>query len=238
MKREASDLSKVISKIHKLLAMAEDSSSPNEALIAARRARNLMDKYQLSKADIEKEVGSQFLETQADLTTGRRRVWVVNLWSAAADLNDCVAVIVRSSKVEYRFQGFKSDALVAKLTMDYLVEVCTRLCEASNARGISEKNFFKVGFSEEIMKRASLIAEERRESFVDSTGTALVPVKESMIEAHFGKLKPMETINQREPSEGEVMAMLDGIRQARSVSLDKQVDGDETTKLEAGTVES
>lgn len=226
-----SDLDKVIGKIQKLLAMAEDTSSPNEALIAARRARALMDKYQLSRADIEKEVGSQFLETKADLVTSRRRVWVVNLWSAAADLNDCVAVITHSPRVEYLFQGFKSDSIVAKLTMDYLVDTCNRLCNESQSKGISEKNFFRVGFSQSIRQRAASIAEERKTTFVDSTGTALVPLKESMIEAHFGSLEPMNSINQREPSDREMAALMEGVRMGKNVCLDKQVEAVEQEQL-------
>ncbi|NNK82763.1 MAG: DUF2786 domain-containing protein, partial [Flavobacteriaceae bacterium] len=37
---------KIVTRIENLLRMAEDSSSPNEAAIAAVRAKKLMDKYQ------------------------------------------------------------------------------------------------------------------------------------------------------------------------------------------------
>ena len=64
------DEDKLIDRIRKLLALAEDAASQNEALIAARRARSLMDKHQITKGDIERAAGSQFLET----TVTRREV--------------------------------------------------------------------------------------------------------------------------------------------------------------------
>lgn len=43
---------KIRERIRKLLAMAGDASSPQEAAIAARRAKALLHKYNLSEADV------------------------------------------------------------------------------------------------------------------------------------------------------------------------------------------
>ncbi len=43
---------KIINRVKKLLALSNDTSSPNEAAIALKRVRSLMDKYQLTHEDI------------------------------------------------------------------------------------------------------------------------------------------------------------------------------------------
>ena len=43
---------KIMERIQNLLRMAEDTSSPNEAAIAARRAEALMRKHQLTQVDV------------------------------------------------------------------------------------------------------------------------------------------------------------------------------------------
>jgi hypothetical protein len=227
------DLERVIEKIQKLLAMASDTSSPNEALIAAKRARAMMDKHQLSKEDIEKHTGNQFLETKAERETKLRQTWIRYLCGAAAMMNDCVCVLKTHRTVSYQFQGFKSDAIVAKLTADYLIETCDRLCEASSARGRSEKNYFRLGFAESVAKRALMIAKEREREFVNSaTGTALVPMKKAMIAEHFGELKAARAPNVREPNSSEIDSYVNGRVAGNDVGLDKQVTGAESLKLD------
>lgn len=225
------DLDKVIDKIKKLLAMAADTSSPNEALIAAKRARSLMDKYQLTKLDIEKQTGDQFLESQGDNITSKRLRWVLILQRSAASLNDCVGAVTHAPAVKYLFQGFKSDAVVAKLTFDYLIEACNRQCEKSQVKGASEKNFFRIGFAEAIHRRAMDIKSEREQTFVSSSGTALVPLKESMIVAHFGELKPMKSKPLRKPSFQEMHSYLKGEEAGNKVSLERQIEGEESLKI-------
>ena len=234
MSEQDKDLDKVIQKVQKLLAMAEDTSSPNEALLAANRARKLMDKHQLSKDDIERATGDQFLETTADRKTKTCQTWLRFLVQASAYLNDCRPVLGWDGLKLYKFQGFKADAIVAKLTMDYLVDACERALEKSNSHGRSEKNFFRIGFSEMVLRRAIAVKKEREKSFVSaSTGTALVPVKEAMILSHFGVMGKARKTQVREPSVDEAQAYANGLRTGRHVGLEKQVEGQETTKLAA-----
>lgn len=219
-----SDNDKVIDKIRKLLAMAEDTSSPNEAMIAARKARKLMDKHQLSKEDIQESELSQFLETKADSVTRQRKTWMLYLASAVGQLNDCTSVVTSRPEVEYRFQGFTSDAVVAKLTMDYLVQECERQVNLSDAVGASERNFFRLGFATEINTRIMEIKREREKDMVTETGTELIPMKQKMIEQHFGKLKTFSR-SHRQPSMQESGAYMKGVNAGRSANLDKQVSG-------------
>ena len=222
---------KVIKRVKKLLAMAEDASSPNEALIAAKRARALMDKHQLSKSDIEL-FGSEFLETIADKKTGNRRRWLIDLGSAAGLLNDCVFCFNKKPPIEYKFRGFKSDAIVAKLTMDYLVETCERLLKTTSSFGVSEKNFYRLGFAEAVEERAYAISLERKE-IVTSGGKDLVITKQNSINAHFGELTAVKFRDTRQPSLSEWSAYKKGLEDGESVGLDKQIKSEGHLRIDS-----
>lgn len=228
-------LEKVIDKIQKLLAMANDTSSPNEALLAAKRARALMDKYQLSQDDIESKIGSQFLESENGEPKGKLYLWEKLLAAAAAHLNDCRSAI-RSNRKTYSFlfQGFKADVFVAKMTMDYLVDTAKRAREQSGIKGISESQIFMQGFAREVEKRSYEIKLNREKQFVTGKGTGLVVLKMTEITKHFGELGKARDHKSRPPmSPSESMAMILGEEAGRSVSLDKQLDGQENSKLAA-----
>lgn len=223
------DNEKIIRRVKRLLAMAEDASSPNEAMIAAKRARALMDKYQISKSDTEL-LDEQFLEAVADKRGSVRRQFLINLLIACANLNDCIAVIKSPPDVRYIFRGFKSDAIVAKLTFDYLVETCDRLCQKSDALGASEKNFFRLGFSEAIEARAYKIKMERS-NLKTSSGKELTLCKQELVREHFGDLQKMRPRNTRPARREELSAYYDGVEKGSETSLDKQIKADRRDRL-------
>lgn len=225
MPNQSQEQDKIIQRIKKLLSMAEDVSSPNEAMIAARRARSLMDKHQITKDDIATTEDNQFLESIAKRQTSVRKQWLLNLWSAAGMLNDCEPVVSGSPFVKYMFRGFKADSIVAKLTMDYLVETCDRCCAKSTAFGLSEKNFFRLGFSEAVQERVREILKERAK-LKTSKGKGLIVSKHDSIVAHFGDLPTLKQRETREPTYDELEAYEDGWENGNKVGLDKQVTAD------------
>ncbi|XAG83451.1 DUF2786 domain-containing protein [bacterium 19MO03SA05] len=226
-------LDKVIDKISKLLAMANDTSSPNEALLAAKRARALMDKYQLSQEDIETQIGSQFLEAQVGKQKGKLFLWERSLAAACANLNDCRSVINRNQNGSYlSLQGFKSDVIAAKMTMEYLVKAAKRAKDSADIKSSSESQFFMRGFSGEVLDRAIEIKRSREKQFTSVASTGLVLLKHTEIEKHFGELGEARRHKPRKPlSIEERKAFILGIEAGESISLDKQVDGRESAKL-------
>ena len=54
------EMAKIQDRVQKLLNMAKDASSPNEAMIAMERARRLMDKYQIEETDLEQVEENRF----------------------------------------------------------------------------------------------------------------------------------------------------------------------------------
>lgn len=230
------NIDRIIDKISKLLAMANDSSSPNEAMIAARRARALMDKHQLEVSDIEAAKGSQFLELKYELNGSRTPKWMVSLASASSSLNDCRVLRQRGlydTNMSFVFQGFKADTIVAKLTFEYFVEACERQLKQLKLKGASKRNFFRLGFSQQVSYRCALIVNERQQTMVSSTGTALIPLKMSQIVEHFGETGTYKPAPTRNASSEEIAAYMRGVEQGKQVGLDPQVEGERTPALMA-----
>ncbi len=227
-------MDRIIEKISKLLAMANDSSSPNEAMIAARRARVLMDKHQLEVSDIEAAKGSQFLELKYELNGSRTPKWMVALASASSSLNDCRVLRQREiyeTNMSFMFQGFKADVIVAKLTFEYFVEACERQLKQQELKGASKRNFFRLGFAQQVSYRCALIVKERQQTMVSSIGTALIPLKMSQIVEHFGETGTYKPAPTRNATSEEVQACMRRVEHAKQIGLDPQVEGERAKAL-------
>lgn len=222
---------KIIDKVKKLLSLAE-SSNANEAFLAAKRARKLMDLHSISKSDIENASGKEFLETKSKHEYRQKNSWVIILHSAVAELNDCVAAIgYFNGSVEHMFQGFTADAVVGQMTLDYLIDACELQCKAHDVRGRSEKNQFRLGFARAIDSKINAIMSDRKQDFLASTGTDLILLKKSSVTRHFGELKTFTPTKPRMPTESEIDAYLRGEMAGNNTGLDKQVAGEEILKL-------
>lgn len=188
------DKRKAIERARKLMAMAADTSSPNEAAIAARRARSLMDKFQLDADDLTEspEFGAS--------SVGKQRLnipqWEQNLVIAVARLNDCIAARKNGRLI---FKGFAEDAEVASFMFLYLIENGKRTCKQFiQSHPLGCRNSFKLNYAWAIESKIREILKSRESELNTSSGTSLVLVKNKMVEHHFGKEKYREKENKRE----------------------------------------
>lgn len=219
------DKSKIIDKVRKLLALS-DSSNENEAFLAAKRARALMDKHELSKNEISNAESSEFLEEKAKHEYKQRNAWVITLQAAVALLNDCEAVIIYDDGiVTHKFRGFTADVIVSTMTLDYLIDACDRHCNESGVKGRSNKNQFRLAFATSISIKANDIYHERKEQFEKSnTGTSLITLKSQQIADHFGTLKDYTPKEARKPTLSELEAYRKGALAGERTGLDKQIN--------------
>lgn len=223
---------KIIERVKKLLAMAGDASSPNEALIAAKRARILMDKHQISKADLMKNEGSAFGESTGEAIHKTTRSYLKILACSAAHLNDCRSIIsVSSSGVKFRFQGFIHDARVAKLTFDYMVSSCERCVKNADVHGRSQINFFRLGFSREVDHKVEQIVLERKKVKTVS-GKELILSKMQLVESHFETLPKARHAKTRGADLSEQLAYEKGAAYGKALGLDPQVSKTKTDMVE------
>jgi Protein of unknown function (DUF2786) len=195
------ELDKIKVRIAKLLRMSQDSSSPEEAAIAAGRARALMDKHQLDAMDIgeNKEefgtaTGTPFLK---DIPN-----YMSTLAVAVAKYNDCQAKYefgqhaVRSHErgQAVLFMGYVSDVNMAVEMFKRLTNAINRLCkEYLKEQGYAEYNpalggQFKTGASIAIISKLNQMTRER-DALTSSGGTSLVVCKTKAVNERFGVVK-------------------------------------------------
>lgn len=222
-----SEKAKTIERVQKLMRLASDASSPNEAVIAARRARSLMDRHGLCLEDLQE--GDGFGEALVGEGV-RMQGYKQNLAIAVADWNDCIA---RRRGGKILFLGLETDCLVAASIFVYLVNSVEALSKHYLARfggqGIHSRTLstsFKMGASIEIRNRINQIIQERAREFMTPTGTDLVLAKKALVESHF-KFKGYGETKARP---GDDHAFTSGSAAAKEINLNTQISGEKQTR--------
>lgn len=137
---------KIVERIRALLAMAQDTSSPHEAAIAAGRAAALMRKYNLEHADVirdELKHDENIIRQNARGNIWRAKARSIPKWSGVMAVNvarlfDCAAVQAGTPGNWYvQFWGYHTDVQVAVWTYTFLLEQVKRnherYCNAHDA---------------------------------------------------------------------------------------------------------
>jgi hypothetical protein len=227
---------KVLERIRQLLRMAADTSSPNEAAIAAGRARKLMDQHQVTVEDLKESNGFTF--AKVDKVYRFMPIWKDILAVAIAKFNDCKASRSHEWKVEsksysYRimFQGYESDVAVATAMYDYLTTTVDRLCQ----RYIEELGYtkypaklgdaYKKAAAQALCDRLRVSQVEREQLLLTKTGTSLVVYKMAQVEAEFGAATYKNKVLSSRKGSDVAAAKARGDRDGRSISLAAQVKG-------------
>jgi len=231
------EIEKIIARIQKLLAMAEDSSSPHEAAIAAGRAAKLLQKYNLDHADvILADIDqSDFTEECTDSWHRRQPRWVDILGLPVAHLHDCE---VRNRPTQRRiyteFLGIREDALVAIYVFEFLVGEINRLAKRyredndwyfSPPPSRSDMYDFRLGASRGVCDVLGQLLNEKREKDAEtSSGRDLVVVKRALIKEKYG-------VNYREAEVDHrfSLAMHTGYKQGLKVQIREGVSYEDET---------
>lgn len=194
----------IIDRIRKLLAMAADASSPNEAAIAAGRARKLMDKHQIEASDLGEP--SKFATADAGQRYKFMPVWKNTLAVSVARFNDCKASLEYG---QIRFQGHDADVQIAVTMYEFLTDSIARLCSDTVA-GVATK--------------IAELQKARQEDAKTAAGTSLVAFKMAAVIAEFGDTryttKPVKTKADDEASRAAAAGFVAG----QSISINTQLD--------------
>lgn len=185
------DTAKIHDRIQKLLAMAKDASSPNEAMIAMERARRLMDKYQIEETDLESVEENRFASNFLFSKSYKfMPAWMNIMATALCKLNGVVGGVVQG---DIGIAGLEEDVILTKAMFERLSTECIRLCKLDQVlRGHSDRynakvgDAFKKGFASAIAMKINEIIESQASS--EPQTSALVVRKMDIIEAKFGKM--------------------------------------------------
>lgn len=186
------EMTKIQDRIQKLLNMAKDASSPNEAMIAMERARRLMDKYQIEETDLEQVEENRF--GAANLFGKQYKfmpVWMNIMATALCKLNGVVGGVIYG---DIGIVGLEEDVMLTKMMFDRLAQECINQCKIDQeARGFGARynakvgDAFKKGFASAIANKVAEIMQNQQ-----AETTALVLRKADLVEEKFGKMKTVD----------------------------------------------
>lgn len=118
----------VIEKVRKLLAMANGNANENEAAIAAAKAAQLLEAYNLDMAVIG---ASATAKRKDQKRAGGLYQWQRNLWYAVAKLNFCHYTYTRGLRAgeqyEHQIIGSQANVISTEVMAEYLQSTVERL---------------------------------------------------------------------------------------------------------------
>jgi hypothetical protein len=193
------DLDRLVQRIQALRAKTvEQGCTEQEALAAAEKVAELLDRHGLSLSELE--LRRQPCEG-IGIDTGRRR---------AAPIDDCVPGIAEffdcrvwgekaaSGELRYVFFGLTGDVEAAHYLYDLIERAFETETERFRAGGIygealsrdrrSATNSFQIGLARGIRARLRELREAREAALRGSSGRDLVPIKASVVEDELAKL--------------------------------------------------
>ena len=192
---------KILERIKKLLAMAADVSSPNEAAIAADRAQKLMQQYNIENAasilvDLEDDTCVEQFDTTDFKVSSRRPPTSVPSWASRLAVNvsrlyDCEARITRATggpgQVQISFYGYHTDLMACQWTYQFLIATIRRFNKAARANITSREglNSYREGLVEGIVGNIKEMIKAKEA--VVSTNTGLMVVKKNVIAKKYGE---------------------------------------------------
>lgn len=234
------NIGKIKERIAKLLAMAKDASSPEEAAIAASRARKLMDMHQLDQYDIDQSVQEAVISEPATKSYKFMPIWLNTLHVAVAKYNDCFAfrewTDIENGKSRSAFRGYDSDVRLAKAMFDYLVETGEAQCK-EYMRSIGHGSYYmakigdawKKGYARELVRRLEQLTTERDAIECSAvTGTSLVVIRGEKIAKlveMYGEPNYTKKSSKRRTDEDAEQAYQDGVRKGSMAEINKKVEG-------------
>lgn len=191
---------KIIDRVRKLLAMAEDSSSPHEAAIAATRASKLMQQHNLDSAAVRVKQGinrDDMSQREAGLGYGRIPAWYSQLLIPVAELHDCHVRYVRRNgtgpnaiETAAEFLGVDSDPEVCTYVFDFLCQqmdfLSRRYKHENPDASRADTNDYRLGCAQgivEVIKQ--MIAEKNAAEQEVSSGKELVVAKRQLVAQAF-----------------------------------------------------
>lgn len=251
----------ILKRIQALLAMSRGNANENEAAVAAAKAQELLAKYNLELADVEKrDVRGKVIE-DGDLMTSSSNPWRRDLAYACARLYFCdywwthKKFYSASRKTGYirgdqhNFIGLPHNVVVAKEMFVYLVDTVERLAKESRRAGQKRgdpidgtwnmyEHAFRHGCAMRLVGRIWQKYKEQTEPPAGLLVKSNLPVLYKGLEAEvqeFVKANRSDLVV-RKPrgKQSSVAGVRDGNRAAEKISLDTQIGTESPVKQIGG----
>lgn len=221
---------KIVNKIRKLLALSK-STNENEAKLAAEKASDLMEKYQIEMAEVLLKDNEKIIKDYYFTHDGRRK-WYVTLASGCAILFDGTAAYTpHGSNADFIFIGHPDDIQMMKNLFEHLYESWKSIVEFDWNRIKYDSDIKKMEFKSDhgnayarvIRHRCEELVQKRKKAVVSSSvsGSALIHLKDKQLQV-FCEVIGLKTmsINGR-LSEGSIFGAEAGKNASLSGAIDK-----------------
>jgi hypothetical protein len=218
---------RIIERVQKLFALAEQNDSPEEAQLAAMRAQELLQKYDLSLSEVEiKQEGSSLCgEQRLILNRGNIPTWIRFLHSTVSEGFSVAALSgIGSSGAFLIFVGVEPDVTVARQTFEYLY----RFVLAYDLRGKSkrQKNEWCMGFVYAVNGR---LEGQKEEMDSNPHVTSLVLAKEQITQDYIDHKYKVKTARTRQGVEAS-RSFHEGVAVGMTTPINRPVEGAENAQ--------
>lgn len=231
--------SDIIKKIEALLNLAGNNTSAAEAALAAGRAQALLEKYQLTMADLDAAKEEKPTEAADPLTT-ERNGWKPILCDAVVKANQCHGF---TSSRGYVVVGKPSNVQIVNYFYAYLEREIMRLCKQAVINGQTEdidgigidgpsisndaasKRSFCMGAAAEVGKRLREAREATRAQAHAEGSTAIVKLdnETAALKRWCTQMYNLQPRLTRGPSKRDAYAS--GISAGKGIALNKGLEG-------------
>ena len=120
----------IISKVRKLLAMAEGNANEHEAAVAAMKAQELLEAYNLDMTMIGKKTNTHEPRKKENKEGGLYK-WQRNLWYAVSTLNFCRYHYIKGNRAgdvyEHQIIGSHANVVGTEVMAKYLEQAIERI---------------------------------------------------------------------------------------------------------------
>jgi hypothetical protein len=232
-------ISSVISKVQKLLALS-NSSNANEAANATAAANKLIDEYRLSAVDISTESSEPdpLIEDDSPIyETGRVTPWknilihVLTTHYGVANYNDAYYPEGRQVS-RFKLVGRSSDIQIVRYMFAWLITECQRLANSQvKGHGRVAVASYCEGFVSGI---STQLRASRQEVQKVATSEAIIKLDARLQESKgfmYNKYPDMKRIKQRSHSQIDLGSFSAGHQQGQSIHLGAAIGGSKTKLL-------
>ena len=227
----ADDLDKLINRLQALRAKTiANGCTEEEALAAAAKVAELLDRHDLSLSDLE--IRQEQCEQSAIETGKKQRQPISACIPAIAEYCDCKVWREKTDKgVRYVFFGLRPSLEMAHYIHDVIaVALQTGWTHYSGTKRMiryahDEKGSFMIGMAVSIAEKLATMKQERDEANRAATGRDLMVVRHAIVESEFAKLDLNLRRGQGSGKKVAAGAFEAGQAAGRSVNLHPAVGG-------------
>ena len=144
------DRNLIIEKIRKILALAENNPSEEEAVAAASKAQKMMAKYAIEEREIGEAITEESINYLECILSGKIQKWRVQLALALGNNFRCKVLMVHGNVA---FYGYDSDVRICSEVFKSLYSIGSKLSEKAKRQARAKygtatgiRNSFCLGF--------------------------------------------------------------------------------------------